>query len=366
MRVDTLTLRPGHPLPADVRQAWEALREAGTASPYLSPGFAEAVAEVGAPVRLLVGGRDTPSALLALQGGRVARPVGAPLSDYHGIVGTADASELLEAAGVEVLGVHGWTGSDAALEAVPVCRIDLSDGVEAWKASRDGSYRRHAKSHRRRVRKATEEIGEPRMEWRSRNVDVFNQLLAWKRSQYAATGKYDVLANWPQRLLRNLWERGAESYGGVGAEMQALYFGDRLAAIDLGLVEGTTFHSWIVAYDPDLASYGPGIQLLEATLEAAPELGYATLDLGTGLDGYKRHYGNVEASVGVGTLRTSGARAAVSRAYGKLEPRAEPLARLRRRWNQIAACEPSGVRRMGAVAHAVGWHLKPGQASPAS
>ena len=362
MRVDSITLRPGERLPDTLRAAWDALRDVDTASPYLAPGFAEAVAgaEGAAPVRVLVAGRDTPEGLLALQGGRTARPVGAPLSDYHGVIGRADVPGLLARGGVEVMGVHGWTGGEDGLERMPVCRIDLSHGVEAWREGRGSSYSRHVKSHRRRVRKAAEEVGAPSVEWRSRNVDVFNRLIGWKRAQYAATGKYDVLANWPQTLLRNLWERGAESYG-IGAEMHALRFGGRLAAVDLGLVEGTTFHSWIVAYDPDLATYGPGIQLLEALVATAPELGYAMLDLGTGMDGYKRHYGNVDASVGVGTLRTAGARASLSRAYARLEPRAEPLARLRRRWNQIAACETSTWKRLGAVGQGVGWHIASGR-----
>ena len=357
MRVDTHILRAGETLPHDLRQAWQGLRDDRTASPYFAPGYAEAVASVGAPVRVAVTGRDTPEALIALQGGRTARPAGAPVSDYHGIIGGADTEAFLQAAGVEVLGVNGWIGAGDGLEAAPVCRIDLSGGFKAWRDSRDSSYSRHAKSGRRRARKAAEEVGELRCDWRTRNVDVFNQLVAWKRAQYASTGKYDVLAAWPGDLIRRLWEVGTED---VRAEMHALWFGDRLASVDLGLTDGRIFHSWIVAYDPDLASYSPGILLLEALVEAAGGLGYTTLDLGVGLDGYKRHYANVDAVAGVGVIRTAGARAQVSRLYGAMEPKVELLARLRRRYTQVAACEPVWSGRLKAMGAAVGANLSAG------
>jgi len=347
-------LRPGDALPSALRDGWLALRadDPAMSSPYFHPAYVEAVSAVSAdPVTVLSVGETTPSAILALQGGATARPAGAPMSDYHGLIGkyAGGINALLSDARIPVMHCGGLIG-DHNLEPVPVCRIDLSKGVENWRASRDSSYSRHAKSHRRRVRKAESEIGTPQTVWRSRNVDDFNRLVALKRRQYADSGKYDVLSGWPGQLIRNLWEKGAD---GVWAELHALYFGDRFAAADLGLTDGITFHSWIVAYDPELSHYGPGIQLLEALVHASPDLGYKTLDLGEGLDGYKRHYSNVEDSVGIGVIRTQGPRAQASRLYGHMETRIEALAKLRRRYAQIAACEPQFSGRAKAMTQAV-------------
>jgi len=356
-------------MPTELRAAWTKMRDthSALASPYFHPAYTEAVARACAmPVTLLLDapGKDgAPSAILPLQGQRSARPVGAPMSDYHGAITAPgcdpyDPLPLLRSARIGTLPVMGWVGGDpetppsvsSALHTAPICRIDLTGGFDTWRSSRDSSYSRHAKSHRRRVRKATSDIGEPRTVWQSRDVDAFDTLIRWKREQFATTAKFDVLSGWPLALLRDLWERGGDtSPGHLRADLQALYFGDRLAALDLGLSDGHTFHSWIVAYDAALAPYAPGIQLLEALIPASPSLGYTTLDLGVGLDGYKRHYANVEASVGVGTFRTSGPRAALSATYASLEARAEPLARLRRRYTQIAAVEPRPTARLRAL-----------------
>jgi len=100
-------------------------------------------------------------------------------------------------------------------------------------------------------------------------------LLKWKRAKFAITGKYDVLsADWTQSLIRTLWERGEKA--DLRCDMHALYFGERLAAIDLGLSDGKVFHSWMVAYDDELAEFGPGIQLLEALIEATTDINVIT------------------------------------------------------------------------------------------
>jgi len=79
-----------------------------------------------------------------------------------------------------------------------------------------------------------------RIELFSRDIDVYAALLKWKRAKFSITGKYDVLsAEWTQSLIRKLWERGQKA--DLRCDMHALYFGDRLAAIDLGLSDGDVF-----------------------------------------------------------------------------------------------------------------------------
>jgi CelD/BcsL family acetyltransferase involved in cellulose biosynthesis len=140
--------------------------------------------------------------------------------------------------------------------------------------------------------------------------------------------------------------------------MQALYFGERLAAIDLGLTGGDTFHSWIVAYDGELHSYAPGIQLLEGLIDASTELGYKRLDLGVGTDGYKRHYASETVKVGTGFIAAQGPAAALSNLYGTAvhfgqKALKDAPGKIRRRYTQIAACEDSVSGRAKAMLSAV-------------
>jgi len=75
----------------------------------------------------------------------------------------------------------------------------------------------------------------------------------------------------------------------------------------------------MVAYDNELSEYAPGIQLLEALIDATSETGYRRIDMGEGLDGYKRHYASASRPVVAGLKDAPG--------------------KLRRRYSQIVACE---------------------------
>jgi len=94
--------------------------------------------------------------------------------------------------------------------------------------------------------------------------------------------------NWTLGLLQSLWERGPKA--GLRCDLHVMRVGGKPAAMDLGLSDGATFHSWIVGYDNQLHSLSPGMQLLERLIDQAPELAYENIDLGSGIDGYKKHY----------------------------------------------------------------------------
>ena len=190
-------------------------------------------------------------------------------------------------------------------------------------------------------------------------------ILKWKQEKFAETGKFDVLsAGWTKDMLHALWQSGLDGMGGkarrdadLRAEMHTLSIGGELAAIDLGLTDGKTFHSWIVAYNAEFHTLAPGIQLLEALIDEAAALGYTRIDLGEGLDGYKRHYASEDVNVHSGYVAASGAAAAITRLYGAAETLSEKhfgrIGRLpgkaRRRYAQIQACEPRPARRALAM-----------------
>ncbi len=351
------------------RRVWAELRAANpqTYSPYFHLDYTSLLSELRDDVYVAcIYEGETPIGFLPYQGQRFARPVGAPMTDYHGLISAADdieSDEIIKAAGIGAF--HYSSSVNASMNAFAQSEdsgvmMNIEKGAEAWRAERDSSYRRHLKSNRRRIRKSSEDIGDPRFEWMSADQTVFDQLISWKKQKFVETGKYDVLsADWTMTLLETLWSRQSLPKGdGLRCDMQVLYFGDRLAAVDLGLSDGNTFHSWIVAYDAELHSYGPGIQLLEGLIDASEELGYKRIDLGAGTDGYKRHYASEDVKVSGGFIAAQGSAAALSNLYSKAENFGQKTlkdapGKLRRRYSQIAACEDSISGRAKAMLGAV-------------
>jgi len=373
-----------HELTKSERAAWISLRAENPAlySPYFHPAYTEKLARLRPDVYVLVAtDNTTPFAFLPFQSLNAkgfGRPVGAPLTDYHGFICKADAdfnpADLLRETGLGVFHFSTLIDTNSKmsaymLETTECTMMDIKDGADVWRETRDGSYRRHLKSHRRRVRKSEEEIGARRFEFSSSDPEVFETLIRWKREKFEETGKYDVLSvDWTLGFLKQLWE---DQDSELRTEMHALYFGDRLAAIDLGLTDGVTFHSWIVAYENEFSTFAPGIQLLEGLIDEAQNLGIKRIDLGSGTDGYKRQYATESVHVGSGFVAVKGPAAALSKFYaaaenlGKNLSEDAPIAslgkipgKLRRRYSQIAACEDSFSGRAKAMFSAVKTHSK--------
>jgi len=325
--------------------AWAQMRDSTAAlqSPYFHPEYTQLLAELRPDVRVVCqNDKDgTAIAFLPVQGGRFTRPVGAPMSDYHAIITNRDDITYDSLLGETGIGAYHYScAADPQRLRMPqilaeseTAAIDIETTAEAWRADRDGSYRRHLKSNRRRTRKAEDAFGAKRIELFSRDIDVFTSLLKWKREKFALTGKYDVLsAEWTQGLIRTLWERGQKA--DLRCDMHA------------------------VAYDDELAEFGPGIQLLEALIDATPETGYKRIDMGEGLDGYKRHYASASQRVVSGLVPLSGAAGRLSRIYAAAErwgvgPLKDAPGKLRRRYTQIAACEDGAAGRIRHMLAAV-------------
>ena len=351
------------------RAAWRAMRAANPAlySPYFHPAYTDFVGQLRDDAYVAIFTQDhKPVAFFPFQGPRpgksgFARPIGAPMTDYHGFIEMPDSNldhiSMLKQTGIGAFHFNALIGSLSETYGAPdvAAVMDVSSGIETWRSERDSSYRRHLKSHRRRIRKSEEEFGERRFEFKSRDKLIFNQLIDWKRGKFSETGKYDVLSvGWTLKLIEQLWQRDDE----LRCEMHALYFGDQLAAVDLGLTDGNTFHSWIVAYNDELHTLAPGIQLLEGLIDEAEVLGYNRIDLGAGIDGYKRHYATEDIHVGSGFIALNGPAAALSQLYGKAEAFGKKAlkdapGKLRRRYSQIAACDVSFSGRAKAMMQAV-------------
>lgn len=368
----TFILKRPSELTLPERQAWSNLRDKNPSlySPYFNIAYTDHVAALRDDTYVVIAQRgEHIAAFLPYQSaGKFAAPIGAPMTDYHGVIKAADepldAAAMLHAAGLGAFNFNALIDAPADFSDADImvrseheaAVMDVSKGAQVWRADRDGSYRRSLKSLRRRIRNAESEIGPRRFAFRSKDQEIFDTLMAWKRSQFKITGKYDVLsAGWTHDLLERLWKSPEND---IHCELHALYFGDVLAAIDFGLTDGKTYHSWIVAYDNAVSTYSPGIQLLEGLIDEAGVLGYDKIDLGAGTDGYKKNYATDPLSVKEGFIAMQGAAGKMLSLYGKAEVIGEEKmsdlpGKLRRRYTQIANCDPSYAGRAKAMFDAV-------------
>src|SRR5262249_1313532 len=114
---------------------------------------------------------------------------------------------------------------------------------------------------------------------------VLAQLIEWKRAQYKRTDARDVLGYpWVLALLERLLARRDPAFRGM---LSALYIGDRLAAVHLGMRSYRVLEWWVPAYDRGVDTYSPGLLLLAEIAKAARSLGIARIDLGKGMEPYK-------------------------------------------------------------------------------
>lgn len=335
---------------------WRRLAAAHPAfsSPLLGPDFARAVGLVRADARVTVWrwpGRPAGFLAYQLRPGAFARPIGAPLSDYHALVAEEglDLDEALETAGLSAYRFSGlidpWGKFDASTTGERESfAIELTEGADAYlEALRVASPKRH-KNTRRLDHKLGREIGKLRIVAPDTNPATFETLIAWKRDQFARTGGHDVLRPaWTRDLLKTLFETTEGEFRGL---MIGLYAGDRLVGGHFGVRLGETYHPWIAATDPELAAWSPGQVFFPRAIEAMPELGLKTYDLGPGHEHYKRPYALCVRQIGEGLAVAASTRGraalASERAWSLAGARSfGAVDRVRRRLDAIAAVELS-------------------------
>lgn len=360
------TLYTAEALPDRVKEAWHRLRSSNPAlySPYFHLDYTLTIAELRDDVQIAVlEDADEIVAILPFQGVKFARPVGAPMTDYHGLIcGPNYTYSLLDVLQDTPVGAYHFSALVDALEK-DVNEIQrgavmaFPEGQETWRQAQNSSFTRHQKDTRRRIRRASQEVGEPRFVPHSKSKEEFETLIAWKIQQYAESSYYNILgAGWTLQLLEKLWSKPPSS--DLSVHMHSLYFGDTLVAVDTGLVDANTYHSWIVAYSSDYGKYSPGTQLLNHIITASDEFGYKRIDLGTGLAGYKKYYATENVRTSAGFVAVSGPAARLSKIYDATERfgqkrLSDAPGKLRRRYSQIAACEDTVGGRAKAMLSAI-------------
>lgn len=339
-------------LPLDVIRTWHAFRNENPVlySPYFHPDYTKIIASLRDDVSVAVLKQNNAIvAILPFQGKSFARPVGSPMTDYQAVICKKGSSytpeEVLEGTFVGAYHYNALlSNSDARADTLEKAAvIEFPDGPKSWRKNRNRAFKKHYSDLKRRIKNVTEDIGTPRFETCLQSEEVFKTLMDWKTAQFAASEYYNIFQNdWTRELLKTLLER--DNTEALSLHMHALYFEDKLVAIDTGLVEGGTYHRWIVAYNPDYHKYSPGMQILNHIIDEADHLGYKRIDHGLGLEGFKKHYATKDVVAVSGFAAMSGLPSASSKAYNMLERMtskhsSDVLGKLRRRYTQISGCE---------------------------
>jgi len=280
-------------------------------SPFLSPRWAQAVARAqgvaGHEVKVAIArgpdGRGEAFLAVRVRGG-VAMPAGAPMSDYQALVAAPgfgiEPRRLLTALGVSRLDFCHLLADDEALarhgrgQAVSWI-VDQSAGYAAYEAERRAAGVGVLKDIDKKRRKAERELGPSTFTALSDDRAAFDQLIAWKRDQLLATGQTDLFKTpWVSRLVEDLF---ATREAGFGGGLYTLHLGDQLAAVHLHLRGAHTIHGWLIAHNPALERYSPGLLLFQDILKAMDGGPHDRLDLGAGDYRFKRELANHQQTV---------------------------------------------------------------------
>jgi CelD/BcsL family acetyltransferase involved in cellulose biosynthesis len=301
---------------------WSQLQAANPdlGSPFFHPLYTrEAAAALPNVEAAILEEKGEPMAYFSFQ--RTARnvgiPVGGSLSDFQGVVArrgfTFDAAALVRGcrlsglrftrllASQQAFQPHHWLTSDSP-------SLDLREGFEAYCRRRREAGSTLISRIREKRRFAIRDVGPLRFEDDARRPQVLESLIAWKSRQYERIRAVNPLIK-PGTLdfLRRLLALRGPEFHGV---LSAIYFGERLAAVHLGLRCGNVLHYWFPTYNEELGKYSPGNICLMEQAAAAEALGIQRIDLGCGNEKFKaslRCCGTpvAEGAVGLGVLSTS-------------------------------------------------------------
>lgn len=349
-------------------QAWSNIQSSEPAfnNPLFGPHFCLAVGAVREDARVAIYRRDgQPVAFFPhhRRPGNFGRPIGAPFSDYHGVVSDKRAGlespQLLRLAGLSAFRHNGLIDPHAIFptpgQTHEAYAIELSgapeDYLEAVRAASPKKFKNY-----RRLQHRLAELGPLRLE-ADRSPPTFDQLLAWKSAQFRRTGLQDVLRPaWTRRLMRNLFETIDGPMAGL---MLTLHAGDTLVAGHFGIRANGVYHPWIASANPALSAFSPGQAFLDQAIRAMPGLGLQTYDLGPGHDHYKRGFASTTRSIGSGmvsVVETPGYLGPAGERPWAMVGRGRSAAavdRVRRRLDHIAVVDPSVGGRMRGLVEAV-------------
>lgn len=345
------------------RAAWRAMQAANPAldHPYFDLRYAEAAAAVAprAQVAVLHRGGAIAGFLPFQRRGRRLQPLGAPMSDYHGVVAAPQTQVDLDAVAralggtFRFNGLKGCAAPDPGWTARRRMAARTGEGREALEAGWEAREHKFFKNLRRLERGLVRDHGELQFTWSGRDAGVLDWIVTRKREQYRRTHRHDVFAcGWTERLLRRLLESPDADFG---LRTSALRVGGVLVAAEAALVGPGVCHLWFPTYEAAYRKYGPGMVMTARELTAAAETGYRWVDFGCGDEGYKTAFAEPVETVHEG-VAGGPAHPAAALTGSVLARGPAPLRRLGasvgRRLDIINACETETGPWLAGVAGA--------------
>lgn len=369
LNVETRTVAE---LSAAERTLWAQFRAANPAlySPYFDLRYIEAAAQwaPGAAVAVVSLNGQTAAFLPFQRRGGLLQPLGAPMTDYHGLIARPDIGidlrEVIGALGARRYRFSGLMGLPperaTQAEARPAMLADLRQGYEGYLAGRKAAgHWNYVKDKQRCMRQLVKAHGPAQFRW-SKDPEDLARLIDGKRDQMRRTGQHDVFAtSWTRGLLMSLAEIDRQDFG---LRLAVLEVGGRQIAAEVGLLSGDTYHFWFPIYDRDFARFSPGALLSYETLSRLAEEGVGFADFGPGAESYKRVFADPGPDVLEGDIHIDPfitglremvrhAREAHPKVHGRL---ASAYLRLDRRLDRITACEPGLEGQLTAVGRSIG------------
>jgi CelD/BcsL family acetyltransferase involved in cellulose biosynthesis len=281
-------------------EAWRSIQSGSDVfdSPYFCPEFTQIAGRVREDVRVVViENDDRPVGFFPHQRSFPGRgkPVGGPLSDFHGVIAGPGAEwelgPLMRAAGLSVWTFDHLVGPGGHFEAHVTARaaspqIDLGAGYQRYEQGRRDSGSDYIRKTEGLARKLGRESGELHFTLHEAGDGALEQLIGWKRSQYRQSRLTDAFGvRWTGDLLRSIAQTQAAGFAGVCSVLRA---GERMVAAHMGMRSRGTLHYWFPAYDPDFAKFSTGIILLLRLAQALAGSGVRKIDLGKGDEPYKQ------------------------------------------------------------------------------
>jgi CelD/BcsL family acetyltransferase involved in cellulose biosynthesis len=307
-------VHPGE-LGAPEGAAWERLIAANPnlASPYYSLGYAKAVGAARPDARVAViedGGAIQGFLCVQRAGGMAGMALGAPLSDYQGLVAASDDLRpdgrlLCRALRVGRIDFTHLPATQAGMTsqfrgANPSWVANVVDGAAAYLAQMRQKRQETLRQQDRKRRKMEREVEGLTFAIEQGDATHLEALLEWKTEQCRRTGQPLVwAAPWVRRTVHAAFEAQDPAFRGM---LFTLKSGEKLAAAHYALVNGHVMHAWLLSHDPSFEAYSPGVLLTRYMVEWAANNGYAAVDFGIGDYRYKREFGEPLGALGWGYI----------------------------------------------------------------
>ena len=312
-----VTLIPGNELNPDLVLRWKELRQSNPilTSPFFAPEFTLAVASVRDDVEVAVveqNGNIAAFFPFQRQDRSVGVPVGGILSDYQALICQpefeCDPRELVRRCRLTtwdfnhlVVSQEFWVPFHRSRDVSP--QMDLANGYEAYAEERRQAGSEQIKKCSNQMRAVQRDLGPLHFIGHSSEPTLLGQALSWKSRQYLKSGKQDLFSlGWTNKLLERIHATQTRDFA---AALSALYAGDKLMAVHMGMRSGAILHYWFPSYDEEMARYSPGLLLLLKMAEHAPSLGLKMIDLGKGMSLYKERLMNEAVTLASGSVELS-------------------------------------------------------------